>query len=101
MKDRLEFDNLKTIDKVIRKACICYQQIKHKGDGGKKWTEKKGSNFSQGIKGNKYTNAKGPYKNKKNGNSNKTQQRSRFPNDFKPNEKTKKNEVEPTSRPLV
>lgn len=51
------------MDEVIRKVRICYQQIKQKGDGGKWWTEKKGSKFLEGAKGNRSTNVKGPYKN--------------------------------------
>ena len=36
MKEHLEFDNLKTTNKVIQKVCTCYQKNKPKGDGGKR-----------------------------------------------------------------
>lgn len=31
MKERLEFDNLRSMDETIQKAQICYQQMKQKG----------------------------------------------------------------------
>jgi len=31
MRERIEFDNPKTMDEAIRKAQICYQQSKQKG----------------------------------------------------------------------
>lgn len=50
MKERLEFDKPKTMDEVTRKAWVCYQQNKQKGEGGQKWNDKKGSKFSYVIK---------------------------------------------------
>eukprot|EP00253_Pinus_taeda_P014052 PITA_14052 len=42
MRERIEFDNPKSMDEVIRKARICYQQGKQKGEiASKKWNEKK------------------------------------------------------------
>jgi len=48
MKEPLEFDNPKTMDEVIRKARVCYQQNKQKVEAGKKWNDKKRSKFSSG-----------------------------------------------------
>eukprot|EP00253_Pinus_taeda_P021183 PITA_21183 len=42
MRERIEFDNPKSMDEVIRKARICYQQSKQKGEiASRKWNEKK------------------------------------------------------------
>ena len=45
MKEHLEFDNPKTMDEVIRKPHLCYQQNRQKRDGGKRWNGKKGVNL--------------------------------------------------------
>eukprot|EP00253_Pinus_taeda_P010551 PITA_10551 len=43
IRERIEFDNPKSMDEVIRKARICYQQSKKKGyTASKKWNERKG-----------------------------------------------------------
>jgi len=42
MKKRLEFDNPKKMDEVIRKAHICYQQMRQKGENNKGLLGKKG-----------------------------------------------------------
>eukprot|EP00253_Pinus_taeda_P015903 PITA_15903 len=42
MWERIEFDNAKSMDEVIRKARICYQQSKQKGEtANRKWSDKK------------------------------------------------------------
>eukprot|EP00253_Pinus_taeda_P021744 PITA_21744 len=57
MRERIEFDNPKSMDEVIRKARICYQQSKQKGEAaGRKWNEKKsfksiGNNKRNGSSG--------------------------------------------------
>lgn len=53
MREMIEFDNPKTIDEVIRKAMICYQQSKQKGEIlGKRCSDKKGNKMVVGTKGN-------------------------------------------------
>eukprot|EP00253_Pinus_taeda_P029720 PITA_29720 len=43
MRERIEFDNPNSMDEAIRKARICYQQSKQKGEtASKKWNERKG-----------------------------------------------------------
>ena len=37
MKERIEFVNSRTMDEAIRKARMCYQQSKAKGEVGKIW----------------------------------------------------------------
>lgn len=46
MKEKLEFDNLKMMDEVVRKGRIYYHQMKQKGEGNKNWTSKKGQIFT-------------------------------------------------------
>jgi len=60
MRERIEFDNPKTMDEVIRKARLCYQQSKQKGEGfGKRWADKKSSRMNVGTKGTRSSFHKG------------------------------------------
>eukprot|EP00253_Pinus_taeda_P023108 PITA_23108 len=60
MRERIEFDNSKLMDEVIRKARICYQQSKQKGEAaGRKWNEKKGFKSIGYNKGNRNSGSKG------------------------------------------
>lgn len=86
MKERLKFDNSKTIDEFIRKARICYQQNRQKGDMGKRWDDKKGFKFTPTNKGNKATINKGCYKGKENMNMNRNHPRFKLPSESKKNE---------------
>jgi len=45
MKEKLEYDNPKTMDEAVRKARIYYQQMKQKGEVNKNWPNKKGQDF--------------------------------------------------------
>lgn len=45
MKENLEFDYPRTIDDVVRKACICYQQMKQKSEGSKGEMGRRGRNL--------------------------------------------------------
>jgi len=100
MKEQLEFDNPKTMDEVIRKARICYQQNKPKGDMSKNWTEKE-SKFVPNDKGNKDARSKGLYKGQDNRNMNRNQPRFKVPSENKMNEKYGITEAELTIRPPV
>ena len=56
----IEFDNLKTMDEAIRKARLCYQQIKQKGENsGKRWENRKSSRITIGAKGTRSSFHKG------------------------------------------
>ena len=44
-KDRIEFDEPRTIEEAIRKAKYCYDQNKSKSDSHKAWKDKKNENF--------------------------------------------------------
>ena len=56
MKERIELVNPNTMDKVIQKPHMCYQQSNVKGEAGRNWPPKKGqkiiSNFKDGRYGN-------------------------------------------------
>lgn len=60
MRERIEFDNPKTMDEAIHKARICYQQSKQKGEAlGKRWNEKRGNKSAGNSKGNRSGGSKG------------------------------------------
>eukprot|EP00253_Pinus_taeda_P014098 PITA_14098 len=60
MRERIEFDNPKLMDEVIRKSRICYQQSRQKGEAaGKKWNERKGFKSMGNSKGNRSSGSKG------------------------------------------
>lgn len=101
MKERLEFDNPKTMDEVICKAWIFYQQNRPKGGMNKKWNDKKINIFVPGHKGNKGSGSKGIYKGQTNRNFNKNLLRFKVPGEAKTNEKLGKVEVELATRPPV
>ena len=50
-KDRIEFDNPKTLDEVLRKARLCFEQYKQRNDLSKVWKGKEQENFNQRKKG--------------------------------------------------
>eukprot|EP00253_Pinus_taeda_P008538 PITA_08538 len=60
MRERIEFDNPKSMDEVIRKARICYQQSKQKGETvNRKWNEKRSFKTIGNNKGNRSNGSKG------------------------------------------
>eukprot|EP00253_Pinus_taeda_P020164 PITA_20164 len=60
MRERIEFDNPKSMDEVIRKARICYQQGKQKGEtANRKWNEKRSFKTVGNSKGNRSNGSKG------------------------------------------
>lgn len=101
MKECLEFDNPKTMEEVMWKARICYQQNKPNEDVGKRWADKKGNKFPCDSKGNKAIINKGPHKGRVNKNLNRNQSKFIVPNQFKTNEESSRNKIEIASRPLV
>ena len=50
-KDRIEFDNPKTLDEVLRKLRLCFEQYKQWNDLSKTWKDKKQENFNEKNKG--------------------------------------------------
>eukprot|EP00253_Pinus_taeda_P006899 PITA_06899 len=60
MRERIEFDNPKSMDEVICKARICYQQSKQKGEiTNRKWNEKRGFKTGVNSKGSRGNSGKG------------------------------------------
>eukprot|EP00253_Pinus_taeda_P018772 PITA_18772 len=60
IRERIEFDNPRTMDEAIRKARICYQQNKQKGDtSNKRWNEKRSSRMVGSSKGGRSNGSKG------------------------------------------
>eukprot|EP00253_Pinus_taeda_P017026 PITA_17026 len=60
MRERIEFDNPKSMDEVIRKARICYQQGKQKGEtANRKWNERRNFKTVGNSKGNRSNGSKG------------------------------------------
>jgi len=60
IRERIEFDNPRTMDEAIYKARICYQQNKQKGDApNKTWNEKRGSKTARNSKGSRNGGGKG------------------------------------------
>ena len=46
LKDRIAFDNPKSLEEAMRKANFCYEQSKNKKEGIPKWKNKRTNNFS-------------------------------------------------------
>lgn len=99
MKEKLEFDNPKTMDEVVQKAQIFYHQMKQKGEGNKYWTGKKGKKIfiaNKNVKnvGTRYPGRKGP-----NGSDNMNQQIYRPQNEVKQSEASSKLESGQVPKP--
>lgn len=52
-KDRIEFDNPKTLDEALRKARLCYEQYKQRNDSFRTWKDRKPERFSQQKRGSR------------------------------------------------
>jgi len=86
MRERIEFDNPKSMDEVIRKARICYQQSRQKGEAvGKKWSDRKGFKPMGNNKGNRNSGGKGNSKSPHNRIPDRTTSK------FRPNNEAKSN----------
>eukprot|EP00253_Pinus_taeda_P026214 PITA_26214 len=102
MRERIEFDNPKTMDEEIRKARLCYQQNKSKGENpGKRWTDKRGSKIPMGSKGARSSFQKGFSKGTSTKNPTKTQGRFKPPADSKYSEQQVRLDTEGAARPPV
>lgn len=102
MRERIEFDNPKSMDEVIRKARICYQQDKQKGEtANRKWSEKKSFKTAGNIKGNRSNGVKGNGKGINNRFATKTTPKFRSANESKVSEQQIRLDTEGTARPPV
>lgn len=75
MKEDLEFDNPKTMGKVVHKARMCYQQMKQKGYNSKTCSRQKGQKYPQNTKNKKTVNTKNFYRSQQSTLSEKGQQK--------------------------
>ena len=53
-KDKIEYDNPKTLEEVMRKDKFCYEQIRNKREGVPNWKVKRTNNFEQRRKSFKF-----------------------------------------------
>eukprot|EP00253_Pinus_taeda_P010363 PITA_10363 len=100
MWERIEFDNPKSMDEVIRKARICYQQSKQKGEtANRKWSDKKNFKLAGNFKGNRSSGIKGTGKGINNRSATKTTPKFRVANEPKASEQQIRLDNEGTTRP--
>eukprot|EP00253_Pinus_taeda_P008664 PITA_08664 len=98
MRERIEFDNPKSMDEAIHKARICYQQSKQKGEiASKKWNERKGFKSNGLNKGSR--SGKGNGKGPNNRNITRTASKFKTKNEPKINEQHARLDSEGTARP--
>eukprot|EP00253_Pinus_taeda_P002643 PITA_02643 len=96
-RERIEFDNPKSMDEVIRKARICYQQRKQRGEAaGRKWNEKKSFKSIGNNKGNRSSGSKGNGKGLNSRTTARTTSKFRPTNEFKVSEQNARLDSEGT-----
>eukprot|EP00253_Pinus_taeda_P014588 PITA_14588 len=102
MRERIEFDNPKSMDEVIRKARICYQQSKQKGETvNKRWNEKRNFKTAVNSKGNRSNGSKGHSKGANSKFVPRTASKFRTATEPKANEQQSRLDNEGTARPPV
>eukprot|EP00253_Pinus_taeda_P015343 PITA_15343 len=102
MRERIEFDNPKSMDEVIRKARICYQQSKQKGEtANRKWNEKRGFKTVGNSKGNRSNGSKGNGRVANNRFASRTVSKFRTVNEPKGSEQHRRLDNEGIARPPV
>eukprot|EP00253_Pinus_taeda_P002762 PITA_02762 len=102
MRERIEFDNPKSMDEVIRKARICYQQGKQKGEtASRKWNEKKSFKTVENNKGNRSNGNNGIGKGTNSRFATRTAPKFRSANESKASEQQIRLDNEGTARPPV
>eukprot|EP00253_Pinus_taeda_P013893 PITA_13893 len=102
MRERIEFDNPKSMDEVIRKVRIYYQQSKQKGEAaGRKWNEKKSFKSIGYNKGNRSSASKGNGKGLNIRTTTRTTSKFRPTNESKVSEQHARLDSEGTVRPPV
>eukprot|EP00253_Pinus_taeda_P018429 PITA_18429 len=101
IRERIEFDNPRTMDEAIRKARICYQQNKQKGDiSNKRWNERKGNRVAGNNKGSRGNGSKGAGKGQINRNITKSTFRTK-PSESRISEPPTRSDIEWMTRPPV
>eukprot|EP00253_Pinus_taeda_P016580 PITA_16580 len=101
IRERIEFDNPRTMDEAIRKARICYQQNKQKGDiSNKRWNERKSNRIAGNHKGSRGNGGKGAGKGQISRNIAKSTFRTK-PSESRISEPPARSDLEGTTRPPV
>eukprot|EP00253_Pinus_taeda_P013044 PITA_13044 len=101
IRERIEFDNPRTMDEAIRKARICYQQNKQKGDiSNKRWNERKSNRIVGNHKGSRGNGGKGAGKGQISRNIAKSTFRTK-PSESRISEPPARSDLEGTTRPPV
>eukprot|EP00253_Pinus_taeda_P032987 PITA_32987 len=102
MRERIEFDNPKSMDEAIHKARICYQQSKQKGEAaGRKWNEKKSFKSIRSNKGNRSGESKGNGKGPNSRITSRTASKFKTANESRVSEQHASLDSEGTATPLV
>jgi len=102
MQETIEFDNPKTMDEVIRKAKICCQQGKQKGEiPRKRWNDKKSNKLVGNNKGNRGSGNKGFGKGQRSRNVQKNLLRSKPTNESRISEQPANLDSEGEAKPPV
>eukprot|EP00253_Pinus_taeda_P011330 PITA_11330 len=100
IRERIEFDNPRTMDEAIRKARICYQQNKQKGDiSSKRWNDRKSNRVAGNNKGSRGNGGKSAGKGQFNRNTTKGTFRAK-PSESRVSEPPAKSEIEGTRPPV-
>eukprot|EP00253_Pinus_taeda_P013110 PITA_13110 len=100
IREQIEFDNPQTMDEAIRKARICYQQNKQKGDiSSKRWNERKNNKVAGNNKGSRGNGGKSAGKGQFNRNTNKGTFRTK-PSESRVSEPPARSEIEGTRPPV-
>eukprot|EP00253_Pinus_taeda_P011854 PITA_11854 len=100
IRERIEFDNPRTMDEAIRKARICYQQNKKKGDiSSKRWNDRKNNRVAGNNKGSHGNGGKSAGKGQFNRNTTKRTFRAK-PSESRVSEPNARSEIEGTRPPV-
>eukprot|EP00253_Pinus_taeda_P003721 PITA_03721 len=100
IRERIEFDNPRTMDEAIRKARICYQQNKKKGDiSSKRWNDRKNNRVVGNNKGSHGNGGKSAGKGQFNRNTTKRTFRAK-PSESRVSEPPARSEIEGTRPPV-
>ena len=102
IRERIEFDNPRTMDEAIRKARICYQQSKQKGgSSNRKWNEKKNNKAVGNNKGSRSGGIKGSSKGQNSRAAPRSAFRSKSIGETRMSEQPAKMDTEGITRPPV
>ena len=99
MREQIEFVYPQTMDEAIRKARMCYQQSKAKGEGGKSWQPKKNEKNNSNFKSSKSGNSKGAARNSISNKFGRNHQRIKWLGEEKSMEASSKLEQGQTTKP--